>query len=173
VRKQSNLEYWQKANVDLVTDLNKVGKKVTKDQVWAAIQIYCSEEFPDEIEFATDIFFLYVDYLILLEYLSNYDFDLNKIEFDTTTADIHYSLIYMVKAEVKHKGLIWVVHKNDADPFPSNPHAHEITNRFKMHLGNGKLYLKRIRVGKLKKSEFLSVREKLIAKGVGLPELEL
>lgn len=41
---------------------------------------------------------------------------------------------------VKFRGEKWVVHKNDPDPFPSNPHAHNYEAGLKLHLGNGELY---------------------------------
>jgi hypothetical protein len=173
MRKESYREYWIQAQEDLVKDLIKNGIFVTEEQVWAAIQIYCHETFPEEIEFWSDILFIKVEYSILLAYVSAIDFESIKIEFDTTTADIHYSLLLMTKAEVKHNGLIWVVHKNDKDPFPSNPHAHQIDNRFKMHLGNGKIYLKRKEISQLRKKEFLAVREKLGDRGIALPALDI
>ncbi len=173
MRKESHREYWIQIQEDLVKDLNKNGISVTVEQVWAAIQIYCHENFPEEIEFWSDILFIKVEYSVLLAYMSSIDFELIKIEFDTTTANIHYSLLLMVKAQVKHKGLIWVVHKYDADPFPSIPHAHQIDNRFKLHLGTGKIYLKKEEISQLSKKEFLAVREKLGNKGVELPPLAI
>ena len=41
---------------------------------------------------------------------------------------------------VKNRGEIWRVHANDKDPFPSNPHAHNLQTGYKLHLGNGALY---------------------------------
>jgi len=48
--------------------------------------------------------------------------------------------ILLTEAKVKLRGEIWMVYKNDADPFPSSPHAHNYRLRVKMHLGNGDLY---------------------------------
>jgi hypothetical protein len=42
--------------------------------------------------------------------------------------------------QVKFKGEKWIVHKNDADPLPSRPHAHNYESGLKLHLGNGNLY---------------------------------
>src|SRR5207237_6227170 len=39
--------------------------------------------------------------------------------------------ILLTEAQVKLQGEIWIVHKNDADPFPSNPHAHNYRERLK------------------------------------------
>ena len=52
-------------------------------------------------------------------------------------------------------------------------HAHDIINQFKMHLGNGFIFKKRAMVGKLHKKELLEVREKLAAKGIVLPLIEV
>ncbi|QNV06448.1 hypothetical protein [Shewanella algae] len=45
-----------------------------------------------------------------------------------------------LEEQVKFKGERWIIHKYDADPFPSNPHAHNYEAGLKLHLGNGGLY---------------------------------
>ena len=52
---------------------------------------------------------------------------------------------YILEEDFKVGGDIWRVHLSDADPNPSNPHAHCIggTKRFigkKLHLGTGQLF---------------------------------
>ena len=52
---------------------------------------------------------------------------------------------YILEEDYKVSGDIWRVHLNDADPFPSCPHAHCVggTRRFvgkKLHLGSGQLF---------------------------------
>jgi hypothetical protein len=52
---------------------------------------------------------------------------------------------YILEEDYKVSGDIWRVHLNDADPFPSKPHAHCVggTKRFvgmKLHLGTGQLF---------------------------------
>ena len=42
--------------------------------------------------------------------------------------------------KIKKSGEIWIVHKTDKDPFPSNPHAHNVQTGHKFHIGNGKLF---------------------------------
>lgn len=49
--------------------------------------------------------------------------------------------IFLTHQQVKIKGEIWVVHKNDADPFPSNPHAHNYQSNLVVHLGNGMMLI--------------------------------
>ena len=77
--------------------------------------------------------------------------------------------IRLVEALAKHRNEIWLVHLNDADPFPSNPHAHNEKNGLKLHLGTGGLYRKRDFVGKVRWKDLLAIREKL--PGVNLPSL--
>lgn len=68
---------------------------------------------------------------------------------------------------VKHKGEQWFIHKHDADPFPSNPHAHNYEKNLKLHLGNGCLYFGTKQVGCLSSKALLSLRDKV--KHVELP----
>lgn len=46
----------------------------------------------------------------------------------------------ILKARIKVRGVIWEVHKNDSDPFPSNPHAHNYEDGTKLDLSNGTIY---------------------------------
>lgn len=51
----------------------------------------------------------------------------------------------LVQKDYKIDGLVWQVHKTDADPFPSRPHAHCVggPTRFvgnKLHLGSRELF---------------------------------
>jgi len=71
---------------------------------------------------------------------------------------------------VRHKGELWFIHKHDADPFPSNPHAHNYESGLKLHLGNGNIYRRTALVGRLTQKVLLELREKV--KHVELPPLE-
>ncbi len=55
------------------------------------------------------------------------------------------------RAQVKVYGEIWKIHLYDRDPFPSNPHAHNIETNLKLHLGTGELVKKRQLVSKITK----------------------
>lgn len=51
----------------------------------------------------------------------------------------------IVEEDYRVKGEVWRVHKGDADPYPSKPHAHCVggTRRFiglTLHLGTAELY---------------------------------
>lgn len=46
----------------------------------------------------------------------------------------------LTEVTIRSKGEVWRIHKNDADPWPSNPHAHNLESGLKMHLGTGELF---------------------------------
>ncbi len=76
------------------------------------------------------------------------------------------------KVQIKSKGLIWIMHKYDADPFPSNPHAHQMGSGIKMDLKNGKCYRKKVFVTTIKKKDLIKIRTQAV-KNFDLPELEI
>lgn len=76
----------------------------------------------------------------------------------------------LIEQTVKVKGEVWTVHKNDADPWPSNPHAHNYEAGLTLHLGTGELFNKqRICVGNIGSKRLSSVRGKL--RDIDLPTL--
>lgn len=69
--------------------------------------------------------------------------------------------LHLLEAEVKLDGTKWTIHKYDADPFPSNPHAHNYARNVKLHLGNGLLYFGKERkssCGQMHKKELVKLR---------------
>ena len=76
----------------------------------------------------------------------------------------------LTEQTVKVKGEIWQVHKNDADPFPSIPHAHNYASGLSLHLGTGELFKKRDKVTQLQCKKLLAIREKLTK--FDLPKLD-
>lgn len=77
----------------------------------------------------------------------------------------------LVEKRMKVGGYIWEVHKNDIDPFPSNPHAHDVESERKLHLGSGEIFLKKNPVGKIKDKHLMQIRDLLISNGFALPAL--
>jgi hypothetical protein len=69
--------------------------------------------------------------------------------------------INLREATAKHRGEVWRVHRSDADPFPSNPHAHCLEHDLKLHLGTGELFRRRTLVGKLPSKDLVTLRKKL------------
>jgi hypothetical protein len=68
---------------------------------------------------------------------------------------------HLAEVTVRSRGEVWRIHKNDADPWPSNPHAHNLDTGQKLHLGTGELFLKRKMVGKITQKSLLSIRSKV------------
>ncbi len=61
------------------------------------------------------------------------------IEFDESPIpDNTYRSLGEVR--VRRNGCVWAIHKSDADPFPSNPHAHNMESGLKLDLSNGRLW---------------------------------
>ena len=103
-----------------------------------------------------DIDFTFDEALTLLE---KFDFNalLNPIE--TATEILPENLVIQYKVRVKLKGMIWIIHRYDMDPFPSNPHAHQVGNNIKLDLSNGNCYKHRKLVHSIDKRELLQIRE--------------
>lgn len=110
----------------------------------------------------------------MLEKLEGYEFNL-PIEIESIV--FNESILpedvprRLDEEEIKHKGEIWVIHKNDADPFPSNPHAHNKATGYKLHLGNGDLYSYKNKPldKRISKKYLLAIRDKV--KNITLPTL--
>lgn len=65
----------------------------------------------------------------------------------------------LVEATYKKDGQIWRIHKNDVDPFPSSPHAHNVESGLVLDLSSGKLYFGRRDTGKsVSRKDLLELR---------------
>jgi len=70
---------------------------------------------------------------------------------------------------IKRDGCIWRIHKNDADPFPSNPHAHNVESGLTLDLSNGDLFFGSRPTGKsVAKKHLEFIRAAAEAKGITL-----
>ena len=70
-------------------------------------------------------------------------------------------LRFLTEKEVKFESEIWTIHRNDADPFPSNPHAHNYATGLVIHLGDGRLFRKRKEAGWLPKKRLVELRSRI------------
>ena len=70
---------------------------------------------------------------------------------------------------VRSGGEIWRIHQNDADPFPSSPHAHNQETGLKLHLGSGELFRKREMVSKIRCKDLKKLRSG-VTKEIQLPK---
>ncbi|MEM5433476.1 conserved hypothetical protein [Cupriavidus taiwanensis] len=78
---------------------------------------------------------------------------------------------YILEEDFKVSGEVWRVHKSDADPYPSNPHAHCVggAKRCTLHLGTAQLYRKRDALGRfLEPSQFERLLELIRPKFPGI-----
>jgi len=81
--------------------------------------------------------------------------------------------MFETKADVKLNGERWRLHRYDADPFPSNPHAHNFRQNVKLHLGNGEYYRARRMMGKMHRKDLLLLRARFAKFEIELPSLSL
>ena len=80
----------------------------------------------------------------------------------------------LTEVTIKHNGERWRIHKNDADPLPSNPHGDSPDVALKLDLATGDLYRKRQYVAKISKKNLLLIREKALQLGCNtLPVLKI
>ncbi|WP_005031445.1 trypsin-like serine peptidase [Holophaga foetida] len=71
--------------------------------------------------------------------------------------------------DLKINGSMWRIIINDADPLPSNPHAHLLGTRKKLHLKTGDLYIKSQIVGQLSKRDLKRIQDDAKKHGIALP----
>lgn len=129
-----------------------------------------------DLNCSTDLLYMDLPATKIIKLLSSFDFSkyhpeiLCEVILDETIvpSDIPISL---TEQTVRAKGEVWRIHKNDADPFPSNPHAHNYPKNLVAHLGNGDLYRKTMFLGRLKKKDLENLRG--LIKNVSLPSLEV
>lgn len=79
--------------------------------------------------------------------------------------------VHLYEKQIKVKGQIWELHKNDADPFPSDPHAHNYETGLKLDLSNGNLYKKKKYTDSITKKTLLVIRDKYTEAGFTMPTL--
>lgn len=81
-----------------------------------------------------------------------------------------------IEKDYRVNGEVWRVHKSDADPFPSIPHAHCVHGpaRYKgctLHLGTRELFRKRTGLGRyMSKKHFAALIEQIRPK---FPDIKL
>lgn len=81
----------------------------------------------------------------ILEHLKDFNFKkikpelLGKVELQDSILPDGVPRI-LTEETIKVKGEIWRIHKNDADSFPSSPHAHNYESGVVLHLGTGEIF---------------------------------
>lgn len=157
-----HIEKWHQIQQKLVLHFaSSYSGAIQSQEIFEALFLLLSEK--HKLEWQGSMWDVDIEFEEALTLLSNFDFTiiLNKIE--TEEGVIPKSLLIQFKVRIKSKGLIWVIHRYDEDPFPSNPHAHQLENNIKLDLSNGKCYILRDHIYTIKKKDLLLIREKAIA----------
>jgi hypothetical protein len=161
---------WRRLFEELQHELNKNRQdRLSIEEVYDACFILISDH--PEFEHPLYLYSIEPNFDVFYAELKDYPFEYNKVQVESPINELSISLI-QERAQIKADGIIWVLHKYDLDPFPSSPHAHNIKNGLKLHLGNGQVYKKTEAVDKLHKKTFLRIREEFEQKGFKMPELE-
>ncbi len=143
---------------------------ISRGDIFDSLYLMLKDKF--EWEHPLDFWDLDITYNEAKNVLSEFNFKAVLFKIETERDIIPSELLIQYKVHIKSKGLIWIIHKYDADPFPSNPHAHEMGSDIKMDLKNGKCYRKKQLVSIIKKKDLIIIREKA-EKNFNLPELEI
>lgn len=166
-----NIEKWYAIQEKLVAYFKPIyAERVTEREIFEALFILLAEK--EKLEWMGSLWDVDIEYEEAFELLSNFNFDtvFNKIE--TPQGFIPQDFLIEYKVRIKAKGQIWIIHKYDSDPFPSNPHAHDVRNNIKLDLSNGNCFRVRDYIYTIKKKDLLLIRQKAqeVFKGT-LPEL--
>ena len=155
------MELWKLDKVieDLVSHFaSSYSGTIQESHIFDALTLLLSDK--HEFEWGGDLWGVDIEYEEALKLLSDFDFsNLLRGGIETEKDIIPKNLFMMYKARLKSKNLIWEIHKYDADPFPSNPHAHELDNNIKLDLSNGKCYKIRKHIHTINKKSLISIRD--------------
>lgn len=127
-----------------------------------------------DFEWGGDLWDVDMEYEEVLNLLSEYDFHSQSISVELPNSNFPDGFFLRYKSRIKANGTVWIIHRYDADPFPSNPHAHHIDSNIKLDLSNGKCYKNKVNIYSLKKKNLLEIREKAMVSYKGeLPALSI
>lgn len=102
--------------------------------------------------------------------VDTFDFQELRLEVIHETT-ITFQARFHTKANVRVRGEVWTIHKYDADPFPSNPHAHNFDQNLKLDLTTGDCYRSRRFVCKIPRKELIEIRSSFEKRGVTMQDL--
>lgn len=144
--------------------------EITDKEILEAL--FLTLEKKKHLEWIGDVWDVEIEFEEVLTLLSNFNFESLKNKVETQEGLIPNDLLFQFKVKIKSKGQIWIIHKYDADPFPSNPHAHDITNNIKLDLSNGNCYRIKEYIYTIKRKDLLLIRQKIEEKSsILLPKL--
>jgi hypothetical protein len=157
VKELGTIEKWNEI-LDLLSSYFKIksSEDILREDIFAALFLLLSDKY--SLEWRGDLWDLEMDYDEALQTVLEFDFNILKKTLFSEQEILPGHLLMKYKVRIKSKGLIWIIHKYDKDPFPSNPHAHQIDNNIKLDLSNGNCYKVREYIYTLKKKDLLSIR---------------
>lgn len=168
-----SIEKWHEIQELLASFFSlKYSFSIQREEIFLALFILLADK--HNLEWQGDLWDVKLDYEEALLLLQEFDFTIFSAKFSIDQEVLPKNILIRYKVRIKSKGLIWIVHKYDKDPFPSNPHAHQLDNNIKLDLSNGKCFKIREHVHTLKKKDLILIREE--AKKVfdgELPTLEI
>jgi hypothetical protein len=158
---------------DLSKELSiKLGKTIKRGDIFNALFLLLSDS--RDLRWAGDLWNIEITESEIDELLENFDFSILDKTVLTDNQIFPFNVLIQRRAEIKENGMVWIIHKYDKDPFPSNPHAHCIDQNIKLDLSNGKYFRNKALLGKLSKKDLTSIREKANKYFNGLlPELNI
>jgi hypothetical protein len=113
----------------------------------------------ENLEYALWLWDLDLEFNECLSVLSDFDFNCLQNQFETAEGLIRERFLMQFRARFKFKGQIWVIHKYDLDPFPSNPHAHDLEQNIKLDLSNGDCFRVRTYLHTIRRKDLLALRQ--------------
>lgn len=147
-------------------------REVDRNEIFDALFLLLADE--KNLEWKGDLWNIDSTFEELQSLLSAFDFGILKKTVETGDENIPEEYISKNKVRIKEKGQIWVIHKNDLDPIPSNPHAHNVESNIKLDLSNGDCFIRKQWKFNIGKKQLLSIREKAEKVFEGnLPELRI
>ncbi len=157
--KQLNLiEKWSFVIESLASHYTSIySEDINDKQIFEALFLILSAKY--EFEWQGDLWDVEIELSDAIDLLSNFDFSILRNTVETEEGLIPKDFLIQYKVRIKVLGLIWVIHKTDADPFPSDPHAHQLDNNIKLDLSNGNCYKQREFIYKIKRKDLMKFRK--------------
>lgn len=133
-----------------------ISPEITRENIFDALFLQLQKS--NNLDHPLNFWDLKISYKEAVNTLKLFDFNTVLYPIETELDLIPKDLLMNFKVRVKSKGLIWVIHKYDEDPFPSNPHAHLMESRIKMDLSTGKCYENKKYQMSVKRKDLLAIR---------------
>ena len=147
------------------------GLEITERLIFDALFIVFGDI--KKLDHPVQVLDLDVNFQEAFEALRGFDFEMleSPIEVDL---EFERDELFQTKARIKALGFQIYIHKNDKDPWPSDPHAHIYDQNLKIDLRNGDCYRNRVFVRRIRKKELLEIRKRTSARvKFDLPQLQV